>query len=390
MAITYQLVNFVTGAILSDAPVMSGAKWSLALNKPDTLECTISLLDPTIRGMDMLSLTEPRKTALAAVTDDGIIVAWGRIDPKRSFDDTKRQLTLPASGAWSYWDNCIIGPSTARTAAIVATNGKPNTALDVTITNSSFATVGKRLMQQRLTWPGATTMPFVFPDDEVVTGQTQTYPFINYKTIGSALTDLTQRVNGPDFDFTATSDGRQLSYVVRAGTSTAPQLGLYLGVWSAGQRGAELSDLTIDDDFTDFATAVWMSSQGQDSKGNQVTLASRQLNDALIAAGYPPEDFVDTSRSDVSIQRTLDDYASEGLTYASKYQRSFSASAHVFRGDGTQLSPSPLAARPGDFIDLDFDSHPYLGSITIPCRILSMSGDERGDVVKMDLQVVTS
>lgn len=390
MAIFYQAFNFVTGAIIQDLPVMEGASWSLALNKADSIEVKLDLKDPQTRSLDPINLTEPRKTGIVASTDAGVPIAWGRIDPKRSWNDPTRVLSVPVSGAWSYWDNCIIGTSSARTAAIIS-GGSANPALDVTVVGVSLATVGKRLMQQRLGWPGA-TMPFTFPDDEALSGASETYPFINYKTIGSALTDLTQRNNGPDFDFVATynASASALTYPVRMGTNANPQLGTYLGAWSAGQHGSQTDDLQIEDDFADFATAVWMSSQGQDSRGNSVTLASRALNDGLIVAGYPPEDYVDTTHSDVSVQSTLDGYATENLIYASKYQRSFTATIRVWRQDGSMVAPSPLAARPGDFIDLDFESHPFVGSMRVPCRILSLSGDEVGDQVKVSLQVVTS
>lgn len=391
MAINYQAFNFVTGAVLADLPVMSGASWSLALNKADSLEVKLNLKDPRTRALDPVNLTEPRKTGIVASSDNGVPIAWGRIDPKRSFDDTTRVLTLPVAGAWSYWDNCIIGTTAARTSAIVS-GGTANPALDVTVAGVSLATVGKRLMQQRLAWPGGTTIPFTFPADEALSGATETYPFINYKTIGSALTDLTQRNNGPDFDFTAVYNASMsaLSYPLRTGTNNVPQLGNYLGAWYAGQHGAQLDDLDIDDDFSDFATAIWMSSQGQDVRGNSITLAARFLNDTLIAAGYPPEDYVDTSRSDVSVQATLDGYATENAIYSGKYQRSFTATVRVFRQDGSQVQPSPLLARPGDYVDLDFDSHPLVGSSRVPCRIMSLSGDEVGDAVKVSLQPVTT
>lgn len=390
MAINYQAFNFVTGKVIADLPVMPGASWSLALNKADTLEVKLNLKDPSTLALDPVNLTEPRKTCIVASTDDGVPIAWGRIDPKRSLDDTTRVLTLPVTGAWSYWDNCIIGSVSARTTAIIS-GGSANPGLNTTVAGVSLATIGSRLMQQRLEWPGA-IMPFSFPAAEAVAGATETYPFINYKTIGSALTDLTQRVNGPDFDFPAvySSDMSGLSYPVRAGTLAAPQLGTYLGVWSASQAGSPVDDLGIDDDFADFATAVWMSSQGQDSRGNSITLASRVLNDRLIDAGYPPEDYVDTSRSDVSVQVTLDGYAAENAIYAGKYQRSFDATIHVFHSDGSLVQPSPLTARPGDYIDLDFDAHPMVGTQRIPCRIMSLSGDEVGESVKVSLQPVTS
>lgn len=389
MAVRYVLANFLTGRTITEVPVTSGATWALALDKADALSCTIDFRDRGVQALDPRSITEPHKTILLAVTDDDVVLAWGVIDPKRSWNDTNKQLTVNASGAWAYWDRCLIGTSALRTSDIIVNNA-PNTALDRTFSNLDLATIGKRLMQDRLSWPGA-TMPFTFFADR--TGSRQmSYAVADYKMIGSALTDLVERDNGPDFEFAATlnSDGLGYSYPVRAGTEAAPFLGSFVGTWSTAGDASPISGLTIDDDFGDFAVATWTKSQGTTAAGVQVTLGARVLNDALrIGGGYPPEDYVDTSHSDVSVQQTLNDYAAEASVYASKYQRSLSFNVASYFPDGTPTTPALGQYRPGDYVDLDFDGHVYLGTQTLRVRITGVSGDVEGLTTKVSAQVVS-
>lgn len=404
MGVRYILANFLTGDTIAEVPVMKGATWSLVLNKPDALACTIDFRDPDTRRLDPRSITEPRKTILLAATEDDTVLAWGQVDGKRSWDEDNQKLSITASGGWDYFNRTIIGTAAARTTALVdALYQQPNTALDVTIANVSRATIAKRLMLQRLSWPGA-SMPFTFYADETVSGRTVTYPFIDLKTIGTAISDLVAQNNGPDFDFMAAirPDGLGYTYPVRAGTEATPFLGAQVGSWPMSGDASPISGLSVEDDFVDFAVAVWATSQAQDSVGKSITLASRQLNDALRASGgYPPEDLVDTSHSDVSVQSTLDDFAIEDMTQSGTYTRSLDFSVASFNQDGSAVNPRLGQYRCGDYVNLDFDANPYLtgidpitgaavGSLSIPTRITSISGDEAGLQAKVACQVVTS
>lgn len=389
MAVRYVLANFLTGQTITEVPVTTGATWALALDKSDALSCTIDFRDRSVRALDPQSITEPHKTILLAVTEDDVVLAWGLIDLKRSWNDPEKQLTINASGAWAYWNRCIIGTSAMRTTNFIVNNA-PNTALDRSFANLDLATIGKRLMQDRLGWPGA-TMPFTFFADR--TGSRQMYyAAADLKTIGSALTDLVERVNGPDFEFAATlnSDGLGYSYPVRAGTEANPYLGSFVGTWSTAGEASPVSDLAIDDDFSDFAVATWAKAQGSTASNTQVTLGARVLNDTLrTSGGYPPEDFVDTSHSDVSVQQTLNDYAAEASVYASKYQRTLSFSVASYFPDGTPTTPRLGQYRPGDYVDLDFDDHTYLGTQTLRVRLTGVSGDVEGNTTKVSAQVVS-
>lgn len=377
--VSYALADFVTGGPIVDLPVLEGATWAAQLNRPDTVECTIDLNDADARKLDLRSAAEPKKTVLLArSTDTDVILAWGLLNPRKWNEDAKT-LGLSATGVRASWfGKSLIIPPSARTAALTVPDAEgdpiPNPALDTTINGLSLGSRGKRLVEQRLAWPGAPTTAFVLPADELVAGTTDTWLFSSLKSIDSALSDLSNRENGPDFAFDAqrAPDKLKLLYVMRHGTAAQPRIGAPAGSWGLG-GDSPITNLEVTDDGSDMATASW----GSAGRTAGAALMSRALNDELVAAGYPPLDLVDTSHGDVSVQGTLDSYTRANLAFAAKPDRTLSFSV---RGDA---KPGLGEFRPGDTVTIDVpDDHPFLLS-SFDVRITSISGDETGKTLKI-------
>lgn len=377
--VSYALADFVTGGPILDLPVMEGADWAAQLNRPDTLSCTIDLNDPDALALDLRSSTEPKKTVLLARTDADVVLAWGIIDDDREWDEDARTLSISAKGIWGSWlGHSIIAPPTALTEALV-TDGTPNPDLDSSFIGWSLGTIGKKLVEQRQTWPGSpgpTTL--ILPADEVGTHE-RNYLFPALKMIGSALTDLTSVRNGPDFAFDAQRgpDGLSLEYRMRHGSEAEPRIGVHAGIWSLGGN-SPVTGLRVKDSANDIATAAWLAG----GKTAGTVMMARALNPDLIAAGYPPLDFVDTARNDVTLQPTLESYVEAAGGYASGAVRSLSFNV---RGDA---SPGLGQFRPGDTVALDVpDDHPYLTD-DILVRVTSIKGDETGLSLGIGCEVI--
>lgn len=375
--VSYGLVDFVTGGPILDLPIMEGATWAAQLNRADALACTVDLDDRDALALDLRSSTEPKKTVLFARTDDDVVLAWGLIS-SRSWDEDAGELSLEAAGIWStFFDSTIIASVEALTAELIVMDaeGFPivNPALSTVYAGLSLGTIGKRLIEQRLAFPGA---PLVFdlPADELGTHERNDYLFSGLKSIGSALTDLTGVENGPDFAFDAqrSSDGLTLRYVMRHGSEETPRIGTHVGIWSLG-AGSPITGLKVDDDASGIASAAWLTA----GKSAGAAIFSRSLNAELVAAGYPPLDAVDTSHNDVSDQGTLDAYGAELIRYSSRPLRELSFSVRA------DASSALGAYRPGDTVTIDVPSnHPYLTE-SFDVRITSISGDEAAIDVKI-------
>lgn len=381
--ISYGLVDFVTGGPILDLPVMEGASWSTQLNRGDEVTCSIDLNDKDARALDLRSSSAPNKTILLAKNDDDKILAFGLIgDDGRKWNEDRKMLTLSVSGLEdSYFGKTIIAPSAARTAPLVTLDpeGYPtiNPALNTTISGVSHGTIGKRLVAQRLAWPGAPTI-FDLPADEAGF-RTQTYLLSSLKRIGPALSDLTKQEQGPDFAFEGyrAPDGLGLRIRMLHGSEAVPRLGAHVGTWSLGEN-SPLIGFNITDAVGAGASAGWMTAGRQEG----AALISRVLNPDPIAAGYPPFDVVDTSHSDVSVQGTLDSYNAANMQDAQDPIQDLEFSV---RADAT---PALGSYRPGDRITIDVPAeHPW-HTKSIEIRITSISGNEVSDVVKIGCVVL--
>jgi hypothetical protein len=378
--VNYGLAEFHTGDRILALPVMEGASWASMLNKADSLSCSIDLRDPDVQALDIVSATEPEKTVLFAETPDGTILAWGVITGDREWNDDERSLAINAVGVRdNYFGRRIIAPPGAADGELFDIDGKVTTAYDTLINDVSLGSIGVALVEQALSWSGAPTA-FELPAPIADVGRTSgTYRLVDYKSVASALDDLTKRAEGgPDFAFDArrTTSQLALEYVMRAG---APYLGTWVGSWAVGAEQSPVTGLRVVDNTTEVATHIWMQSGRTDSK----VLIARARNDGLLgAAGYPVLDLVDTTHTDVVIQETLDEYAAENAELAAGPLRTYSFNV---RGDAT---PALGSYRPGDWVGLDVaDGNLYLAEGRHEVRITAISGDETGTEVKIETQV---
>lgn len=379
VGISYVLVDFVTGGPILDLPVKQGASWAAQLNRPDTLSCAIDMRDAETLSLDLAAATEPKKTILAARDDYDNFLAWGLIDDDREWDENTQTLSISAKGVTASWlDNKIIAPAAARTSSLTVGGGKPNPALDTTLGGYSLGGIGRMLVAQALTWPGAPTY-WTLPVAQAGTAL-ESWPFPNLTRVGKALSDLTNRENGPDFafDLFRSSDGMTVECVMRHGSTGTPRIGAYVGIWPLAGTESPISNFKVKDNAADLGTASWSVGGKQDDKVKM----SRALSDDLIDSGYPPLDFTDTSHNDVTVQDTLDDYTRANADYAHGPVRSLSFDV---RGDA---SPRLGEYRPGDTVVIDVgDDHAYLGA-DITIRITSMSGDETGKSISIGCEVI--
>jgi hypothetical protein len=375
MGVIYGVANFRDGSHVIDLPVKEGATWAAMLNRPDSVSCELDMRDRAIRSLDILSATEPRVSVLFASTEDGNVLAWGQITGPREWKDDERTLSLTALGGWQYFNGRIIAPPAAADGVVVLPNGKVTEAFDTKYVDTTLGSIGTQLIEQALAWPGAPAA-FVVPAPVAGDRESDTYRLVDYKSVGAALTDLTNRENGPDFAFDArrTAGGNALEFPVRVGD---PYLGQDVGTWPIGGPASPVTGLVVTDDGSGLATHVWMQAGRTDSK----VIESRVRNEQLIAAGYPPMDLVDTSRTDVTLQATLDQYALENAIAASKLRRSLKFKV---RGNA-EVGPKIGTYRPGDFAGLDVAAgHPYLAEGKIDLRIVGIKGDETGDTVEIE------
>lgn len=394
MHVDYEIADFVTGETFGVLPIKKGAEWTTQLNRPDQLSCTVDMRSREARGLDLSSAAEGRKTVLRArtVSDDperdDLTVAWGLLDDQRPWNEDTRTLKLSAKGVESSWlGMSLIGPATALTLPLIVKDddglNAPNPALDTHYAGLELGTIAKRLVEQRLTWPGSPAARFTLPADRTAPADEdhqRDYLFAQLKYVGEALQNLTEVENGPDiaFDCWRAADGR-LAYGMRVGTDANPRIGADVGIWALGPA-SPISGLEYIDDSVDVATTAW----GSAGRTMGDVLLSRVRNADMIADGYPSLDYVNTSHGDVTRQATLDAYARADAAYVRRPRRDVPFSV---QGDA---SPGLGQYRAGDFVTIDVPAdHPWppmRGGFRV--RVTSLKGDETGRKIAIGCEVI--
>lgn len=379
MGVTYSVYDFVTGDPLGILPIKAGADWSTALNRSDSLSCAVDLRDPENRKLGLKPLTEPGRTILAATIEGPSgsverVLAAGLIDG-RGWDEDEMTMPLEATGIWDgYFGKTNIMPKSGVTGTLVLDvpkkegSKKINPAFDTSYDDDDLdlGSIGRQLIAMRLAYTGA---PQTIDLPPLVAGTaTRSYEWADFKTVAEALDELVDVLDGPDFYFEPVIENDKLRFKLRHGTKAAPRLGSSVGSWPLGEE-SPISGFTLDDDGTGIASDAWLSAD----RAEGFTLYARSRNDT-IALGYPPADAVDTSRSTVRRQSTLDNYAEELAEESSRPHREVGFSV---RGDYPDL---PLGDyRAGDVVTIDpWEGHPYLDE-PLTVRITSIKGDETAD-----------
>lgn len=426
---TYLLADLRTGRRLVSVPVMTGP-WSTKLGSPDDLSVKIDMRDPDAIALN-LRVTAAKGRSILAVQEGNNIVAAGPIWADH-YDRDNATLDLTAKGIRSIFNYRYILPVVAATTSLTtwlvpdpsdSSKTMANPALATTYNGVSYATMAKRLINQAMAWTGG-QLPIDFSNvpDEVVAGLTKTWDGVDFATVGGGLDALMGLQNGPEIEFRPqlTADGLGITFVAEMGTSADP----FVGAGGPGQANprwnltapkSHASGFMLDGDGTVLASNSWATA----GRTADTVLVSRAIDQTLVNQGYPLMEVADTTHSSVALQATLDAYAAQNLADGQQPIETwaFQADAYPVDENGHQDGPQVGSYRTGDFADLFVDAwtpaqplirngaqvhdasgapvmlpakgDPYLqqgkGGRVYTHRILALSGDEKGQIVKVSL-----
>ncbi len=318
---------------------------------------------------DIKAATEPTRTFMAVLADDRVIAAgpiWSQ-----QWDQDAGTLELKALGLASLWDHRLVLNHlvNVQQAGAVASSVLSYSGL-------SLGTIAKRLVQEAQAHTGG-TVPVVFPDDEAGTNE-RTYPGYELATVGQRLSELSEVEGGPEIEFQPrlTSDRTGVEWVMRVGTTAAPQLvqaGLDWMVDTSVPRG-NLGGLSVNVDATAVANRAFAKGSGSD----EATLISRPGTDSTQwAAGYPLLEAA-SSYSSVIEQATIDAHATKDVDTNNRPWQTWRLRVPVDSRVG--------AARPGDWWKVRVgDDHVFLDAGMYRSRMASMSGDLGSEFCDVDL-----
>lgn len=413
MGTRFIIGELVTGRRIVTLPVLSGT-WSEDLDVPETVSVIVKLNNDVARTLDLRNAATATKTFLAAVDtgpfgEDNRILAAGPLWSV-SYDRAKQTLELTARGIQSIFDHRYVLPPSALNFDVMAWTVPdptdpsgigtiPNPALATTFSNLALGGIMVSLVTQALSWSGG-NLPIVLPAVETGTN-TRTYQGTDFKTVGSALTDLINVEGGPELNFYPEfdpADPTAVRWIMQVGTSAEPLIyAPTVQAWNVTVKDSPVKSLNIDLDGSGMGSISWATGGRQADK----LLVSRAIDMRLVNSGYPLLETLDSTHSDVVVQATLDGYATSNLRLSATPVEtwSFTVKAHPIDSMDNSAGPQLGDYNVGDFLSLHID--PYndetnRGDLYIPgggdfgLRIVGLSGNEKGEDVLIKCAPVVS
>lgn len=410
MGTRYLIGEWRTGRRIVNLPIISGT-WSDDIDSPEAVSVTVALGNKVVRGLNLRNSATVAKTFLAAIDtgpfgQSNRVLAAGPIWDV-AYSRPAKTLTLTAKGAQSIFDHLLVLPASAAGQDVTTwtipdpadpsgVGTIPNPAVATSYTTYSLGGIAVMLVTQALSWPGG-NLPIVLPAPEAGVA-VRTYQGADFKTVGSALTDLVNVLGGPEINFLPrfTSDQLGIEWLMQVGTTAQPLIfGADVVNWNVTAKDSPVKDLTIDLDGSNMASYSWATGGSQ----NDIALISRAANTYLTDIGYPLMMTVDSTHSDVVIQATLDGYAGGNLVYASAATENwaFTVKAHPLDKNGDVAGAQLDDYNVGDFVNLhidQYDDKTNRGDLYIPeggniaLRIIGIAGDQDGDDVTISCSPV--
>lgn len=363
----------VTGEIVQDVQPAGLPDFSRAISDKGSWEVDVLVDEKANRGIDFTQYTSARFSF--AILFDSYVLQAGPVW-SYSIDDTKRQVTFSGAGIGSIFSRRIVrNPWGGIPSNITHTANDLNYTLSLRGILDSL--VGEGMGDTGYDLPINIEIPA-----EAGTN-TRTYYGYDLKNLWDALVDLSQVIDGPEFDFAPSLNEAEnkIYWDLLMGT---PLLGDQdsPAVWD---YGAAISSITVDGDAsTGPVYRAWEKGSGQD---RDVVIGFAQ-NDAAIADGTPALEYVGTEHNDATVKDTLNSYASGDLTEYARPQETWSCSARIDglndRG-GRKVSPTFGEFALGDKPMIGVHGHFWIPDGDYRRRITGFSKDT-SQTVSLDLQ----
>jgi len=373
--------DLLTGRRIQNLNVLTGA-WTATLNAAGSISCTVSLRDPINRELGLAELAAVGKSFLACAEGKTILNAgplW-----VHDYDDDAQTLSFTAAGMWSYFDHRVLLPVLAGRLPTDPTTNTRWTKVSVdpddpwpVDTSKSYQGMVRGLVAQAQLETGG-NVPVILPA-EIPGSYERNYVGADVAMVGERIRQLTQVENGPDVRFPPrfTADMLGVEWPLLIGTPTQPLLFSPIDVtFRPSANKSSVSKLKVNVDGTNLLNRGFASGGRQSGE----SVAAVATSTALLTAGFPALDGVDTSHQTISKDQTVTAYANELLLRGSKPIQKWSFTHNVSQ------EPFLGSFSEGDFANVRMHDNPYVTDGTHRMRITQISGDHTGNTVDLTFQ----
>ncbi|MDD7384736.1 MAG: hypothetical protein SPI12_01855 [Actinomycetaceae bacterium] len=346
-----------TGRLVEEVPVSSW-KYDTGLLASDRISLTVPAYTRHARSVDYTSLFTPLKYSIFLLDDDlepaycpaaGVITGWTLAQD----DDGLEKFTVDATGIEKIFEYRHVRKYPGWPLPVTKKKDKDGkdivtTPYDLAYKNLDPSAIMGAVVAESLKWPGA-GLPLAYPDTALKGTSQATFSALDGRSVKEAIDSLSDS-HGIEYDLTPTFNQttNTAGWTLQAGTAARPLL-------------IPHSDAVLPLGGAYDTTAITTQKTGGETLVSAAVFAGGKTDDTVLVAhaastawtdrGYPYTEVWDASHSSVSLQATLDRYASaavasggftvswEAIVRAGRYPRLRHGDVVVFDAYGSDLMP---------------------------------------------------
>ena len=295
---TFLLGDVLTGAFTAEIP-LTGARPGVKLNAAGTMNGTW-VLDRTWAGGDPYTLTAPARTMLVAMRDQRPM--WAGPIWTRRWDPGAGKVELGAADFLSYFERRYVLPPFTPDGTTSQISG-----LTTTFAQVEQNDIMRALVSQAQAHPGGN---LGIVADTTVSGilRDRTYAGHELVDVATALKNLAEVIDGPDFYFSVAPELDANGRIVKTLRLGTPKLG-QTGSPHVFETDANVISWTWPSDGTRMATRTYATGEGIEA-GALIAVAE---DNTKHADGWPLLE-AETAHSTVSVDATLAEHVAADLT----------------------------------------------------------------------------
>lgn len=363
------LYNVMTGAVTGELPLAQDPTWSRSLNSPGSMSVTTIVGAKGVPDVESLrEIAAGMKYGIALVwNDSNWIVNLGPI-VSSSYNDDSKTLDFGAKDTWGLLGRRLLVNSAWDGTKITSTTA------DINYTDTSLHDMAIGLVRHTLDYAGG-GLAINTPATTGAGGNQRLYQGYDGVSVAQRLQELTQIELGPDVDFQGYFSAPgviRINMIVGEPFILQPASSI---VWD---YGSGLKNLAVDIDSSDLSTRS--TAKGSGTGYDLVT--STITDTSLSSLGWPLADFIDSSHSSVSLQTTIDQYASADIKLYRRPVEQWSAEVR------TDVDPRPGQYQPGFYARFYVQGHSWIPDGSYYHRIMGFSNGTDGNTVSLTLQAV--
>lgn len=384
-----------TGRVAASVPYIGQPSWSRGINTAGDWRVTIPLDTDELRIEDINGFTDPWLWSWAIGQGTKIWQAGPLIT--ESYDGGA-QTTFGGGGILKLFTDkrVLLNPGRAALSGVAASDadtlfGPPGYVPTIGGTvpagnqNLSLHTIAKRVIQQDIATPGR-EVPIVFPDDIAGTAQRE-YPGYDLAYVGARLMDLSQVIDGPEFEFAPefvdTTSKQFIRWRLRLGN---PYLG-NLGFTRFWEYRKALIDTRFD---TDGAYRVTRDFERGNGMNRDLVIGFADAPIGSSPAEMVLED-VGNDHTSAGDTATLNAWAAARVAGGADAQPTMTHIVRVAGDDGQGFatsSPKLSEVDTGDNCIAVYRDHPRFGTDTFAARVTDMRNGQDETSAELSCQLL--